>query len=113
MKNGTSILDTLFHNLDLRYWAVFLAAAFYVGAKNPDQEPIKRRLTKVGVNAGLAFGFSKDLSAYLWGSEMAAVIILMSAGWIILDIITGIISDPDLIKKLVRQKLGVDDKDDK
>jgi hypothetical protein len=94
-------------NIDFRYWAVFLATAVYIGMKNAKDEPIKYRLTKVFVNGLLAFGMGPDLAVYLWNSEMAAAIILMSAGWVILDVITGIVADPKLITSIVRQKLGM------
>ncbi len=99
-------------NVDWRYWAVFAATAVYIGMKNAEKEPIKHRLTKVVVNGLLAYGLGKDLAPYLWNSEIAAAIILMSGGWIILDVVTGIIANPQLINDLVRARLGIPPKDD-
>lgn len=108
MKTGNNMFD----DFDSRYWAVFLATAVYVGMKNAETEPFKHRVIKVGVNGLLAWGLGPTLASYLWSSEIAAAILMMSAGWIILDVITGIIADPKLISELVRKKLGVSEQDD-
>lgn len=104
-------VQAMLSTVDFRYWAVFLATAVYVGMKNSDHESVARRLLKVFVNGLLAYGLGPDLAPYLWNSEIAAAIVLMSAGWILLDVITGVIADPKLITSLVREKLGLRDKE--
>ena len=103
MKTGIALID----QIDWRYWAVLVATAVYIGMKNAESEPIKHRLTKVLVNGLLAVGLGRDLAPCVWNSEIAASVILMSAGWIILDVVTGIIANPTLITDIVRARLGL------
>lgn len=97
---------TMWESLDLRYWAALAGTAIWVGMRDAEKEPIRRRLAKTVASGLLAAGGSREVAPYLFGSEIAAAICIMALGLFILDMAVGIITDRELIRDLVRARLG-------
>lgn len=94
------------NHIDWRYWAVLAGTALYLAARDAEKEPLLRRVVKTAASGLLAYGGSAELSAYLRGSEIAAAVIIMAFGLIVLDTATAIIKDRALFKQIIRARLG-------
>ena len=93
--------------IDWRYWAALLGTAIWVGMRDAEKEPIIRRCAKTAASGLLAAGGSRELAPHLWGSEIAAAILIMAMGLFILDMAAAVITDRNLIRDVVRARFGV------
>lgn len=94
------------HPIDWRYWATMAGVAIWVGIRDAEHEPILRRVAKTSASALLAYGAGPEVAPYLGGSEIAATVALMAFGLLALDVLSGLVSDRDFIRDMLRRKLG-------
>lgn len=92
------------------YWAVLAGMVLYVMTRDAEQESISRRIAKTLASAFLSYGLSPTIAPWTWGSELAAAVLTMAFGLIILDTMTVLLSDREFVKKIIRKRLGGDDK---
>ena len=95
-------------HIDWRYWAVMAGTAIYLGMRDAEKEPLRRRIAKTAASGLLAYGGSAEISRWVYGSEIAAAVIIMAFGLIVLDTATAIIKDRAFIKSIVGHRLGTD-----
>lgn len=98
--------------IDWRYWAVLAGTALYLAARDAEKEPLLRRVAKTAASGLLAYGGSAELAIWLNGSEIAAAVIIMAFGLIVLDTATALIKDRALFRQIIRARLGAGGGDD-
>ena len=90
------------------YWAAILGAMLYVATRDAETESLSRRVAKTIASALLAIGLAPGTASYVGDNEIAAAVLLMAFGTLVLDILTALILDRDLIKSIVRRRFGGD-----
>ncbi len=93
----------------LEYWAVLIGGALYVATRNAESEVLARRLVKTAMSAFLAYGLSPTISPWTSGSEVLAALVIFAFAELVLDVITGLISDREFIKGIIKKRMGGND----
>ncbi len=93
-------------NKPLEYWAVLIGMVLYAASRDAEKEPLVKRVIKTLASAFLTIGLTPSLAPWVNESEMAAAVVIMAFGMIVLDVITALISDREFIKELVRNRVG-------
>lgn len=93
-------------NKPLEYWAVLLGMVLYAATRDAEKEPLVKRIVKTLASAFLTIGLTPTLAPWVNESEMAAAVIIMAFGMIVLDVVTALVSDREFIKELVRNRIG-------
>jgi hypothetical protein len=88
------------------YWAALIGAALYVGARDAEKAPVRRRLVKILSSGLLAYATSEALAQLTGWPEVLIAVGVMSLGQLLLDLASGVIQDRDFITGLVRTRLG-------
>lgn len=88
------------------FWSVLAAMAIYVITRNSETENIYKRITKTIMSGLLTVGMTDDVAPYVNNSHTIAAVLIMGFGLIILDIITGLLADKELIKEMIKKKWG-------
>ena len=84
--------------------------ALYLVSRDAEREPLQRRIIKTLISGFLAVGLSPRLSPYVRGSEEVAAVVIMGLGLIVLDMAVAMVGDKDLIRDILRRRLGGGDK---
>ena len=92
--------------IDWRYWATMAGVAIWVGIRDAEREPIRRRVAKTTASALLGYGAGPTLATHFGIPDIAATVALMAFGLLALDVLSGIVSDRDFIKDALRRRLG-------
>jgi hypothetical protein len=88
------------------FWAVLLGMAVYVATRDAETESLSKRVSKTLASGLLAFGLAPTIAPWVRDNEIAAAVVVMAFGLIILDLVTALILDRDFIKELIRKRLG-------
>ncbi|MBT9383340.1 hypothetical protein KM176_05665 [Pseudooceanicola sp. CBS1P-1] len=87
------------------FWTVVCGMVLWAMVR-AESEPLHRRLVKTAASAFLAYGLSPTIAPWTRGSEVLAALGIMAVGLIVLDTATGLISDREFIKELIRRRIG-------
>lgn len=90
----------------IEYWFVLAGMVIYTILRDAESAPIKHRIAKTGASALLTIGLSPSISEYTWDSEVIAAVGIMALGLIVLDVATGLVSDQEYVKDIIRNRLG-------
>ena len=96
-------------NKTIEYWIAVATLVVYVASKNAESEPILRRVVKTMVSAGLTLSLSPQVSVKLGINETWAAVIIMSIGFVVLDVFTSTVGNRTFIKSMIRSKFGAND----
>ncbi len=87
------------------FWTVVCGMILWALAK-AEGEPLPRRMAKTAASAFLAYGLAPTIAPYTRGSEVLAAVGVMALGLIVLDTATGLMSDREFIKDVIRRRVG-------
>lgn len=93
-------------NKTTEYWIALVTLAIYVVARNAEAEPIRRRVIKTMVSAGLTLALSPTIAVYVHADETWAAVIIMSVGFMALDVFTSTVGSRAYLRSIIRSKLG-------
>ncbi|WP_420415843.1 hypothetical protein [Marinovum algicola] len=89
----------------LEYWITVLGMLVYTGLHSAAGQHVMIRLARVVIAFCLGLGLSASLAPHVWGNEVLAALLLMAFGQIALEVVTGLISDREFIKEILRERL--------
>lgn len=95
----------MFFGKPLEYWATLVGMILYVATRAIEGDPILRRLAKLTASGFLAYGVGPSVAPFLWHSEIAALVIIMCVGQMVLNALTAVFSDPAFLKRLIRDRI--------
>ncbi|NNW55498.1 MULTISPECIES: hypothetical protein [unclassified Roseobacter] len=87
------------------FWVALIAAAAYVYERGHEKK-ITSRILLVISSTGLGASLSEDLAEWSGHSEILAVVVITTTGYLVLDVITSLIRDREFVKELIRKRLG-------
>lgn len=87
----------------VEFWVALCAAALYV-FMNSKEKAIHYRIVMVASSAGFGFSLAKDASNWLGIGETLAGVIITVFGYLIVDLVTALISDRQFIKDVIRAR---------
>lgn len=94
---------------DLPYWATFAGMALYLLFMRGQDQPLRARVVSTAIAALLGVGLSPSLAVYLGWAEVVVCAGVMAFGVILLDILTGLLSDRELVRDIIKARLGKDE----
>lgn len=89
----------------LEYWITVIGMLVYTGLNSAAGQHVGIRLARVLIAFCLGLGLSESVAPHVWGNEVLAALLLMAFGQIALEVATGLLSDRDLIKEVLRERL--------
>lgn len=101
---GGGVIDP--EHFNWRYAAAVAGMALFAALQDAERAPIGRRVVKILASALLTVGVAADLAAVLGISEIAAAVVVMGLGFVVLDLVVGLIGDREFIKDVIRRRLG-------
>lgn len=86
------------------FWVALLAAGIYVYL-NSKEKAMHYRILMVASSAGFGFSLSQDVSQFLGIGETLAGVIIIVFGYVIIDLVTALVSDRGFIKEIIKGRL--------
>lgn len=87
------------------YWLALSAMVIYVIVRD-SKDTLPRRVAKTAASAMLTVGVSADFAMLTGMSDRFSAIVLMAAGLTLIDTVTAIVADKQLIKDILMRRLG-------
>lgn len=90
----------------MEFWIALIGAVLYVASKDAEKSPVHKQLAKMAASGAFAYSLADELAPFTRGSESLAAILITVFGVLALNIATALISDRDLIRSIVKARLG-------
>ena len=87
------------------FW-VALAAGVLIVIERHKEKSILSRAVIAAISAGIGYALAPDLASISGRSEVLAVMVLTTFGYLAIEIATGLFQDRDLIRDIVKTRLG-------
>ena len=86
------------------FWVALVAAAVYV-FQNSKEKPLATRSLMVASSAGFGFSLAPDAAKVLGIGETFAGVVIIVFGYVLIDLVTALISDRAFIKDMIARRL--------
>lgn len=87
----------------IEFWVAVVAAGAYVFL-NSKEKSLHYRILMVASSAGFGFSLAPDASEWLGVSEAAVGIAIIVFGYLIIDLMTALISDREFVKSILKSR---------
>lgn len=89
----------------LEFYIAVIGASLFVFEINKDKTFLSR-FTITIASAGFGLSLAPEVSKYVFGSVNLTALLITALGFLVLEVLSAIISDIDFIKKIIEKRTG-------
>lgn len=89
----------------IEFWVALIAGMLIVIERHKEKPMVARALI-AAISGGIGYSMAPEVAAYTGRSEVLAVMVLTTFGYLVIDLTTSLIQDRDFVKDIVKSRLG-------
>lgn len=92
-------------NKPIEFWIALIAGALIVIERNREKK-FPARILIAAISSGIGYSLAPMAAEWTGRGEVLAVMILTAFGYIVMDVVAGLVSDREFLKDVIRDRLG-------
>lgn len=89
----------------LQFWIALIVGMAIVYERNREK-PKKSRAIMAAISGGMGYALAPELAQWVGRSEIIAAMLVSALGFLVIDVAASLIANRELIKEIVKMRLG-------